>query len=1589
MPKKKYALLRKILKNSHGILSSDSSESGAEGFLFSSEEENLASEDDGGDFSSPAWSSNTNSSSSAHFARRPEKINPPKRPPAQRRSNHPWWEHSQKEKKKERQRKKERQKHRRVNKCLERINDSFFNTDQSAKCALEQKKRKDKCRKGTTTTITTTKNRRDRRGHTKWSASPHPGQRNSHGGSPIPEFHADWENPLQSNFPFSSSFLGKDMPAQRESTNQGNDCWTTCLQDQPTAKCVLCVEDTQMGKIKEIILSISAVKPMCISCFFIFTNLLHYHPVVCLSCFRRQFPPDRAAICAVCACPEKGTSMGTHREQLAVAKKELEIIMSLVKYKQRHSPPSDSFLNYFVNVSYCLKHLYLYLNSHQTLIFCRNRIFARYSVPFVDLLGRLTGGAKAVSFQRDGAEGWHWRQSHQRRDGVHQCAHQKEAPPVREVKGENLEGSEQVSYSEEVRDSEEVITSEHDTHSEDVTNSDHFYPLEPSNFARDVDWEAPHFSDHAQAVGSNGGALEKEEEAHHGGGSANGKGEEEEKEVEEEKEKVKEEEEEKEVKDEDEEVEEEDEEVKEEGVKEEKEEGNESEEAQRTGEENGPKESQKTEEEDESKEAQEAGEEDKPTPAECRKDQWEEDPTEKQGQHGEEVEEEEIEEDVEMVEVQENIPCVEEARQGGVEEEPERGETPEGKSPPAGEPTTEEPLLRREVESADAPPKEPLDRITLPLEEEATRKTDIIRKIISKNEEEKKLKEDHQMEEKIAHTFSEAVIYSLLELRSGKMASSFDQLKQYDIKFKERDFNKTVKKYHTRGDLFLYYVRYVQRKEREAQRLYESLQTANKEVQTVRRRFRLNYGTTPTQTDINQEVRTKDKQLRRAQILLGNKLSGFERLSNVKEAYRIVDEVRLQLGQALNGGGAEGELRLPKGIPLAMKNFLKNGISLCREDMRKNPSRGTTNGELLHLHAKYSNFRSDVQALLKMMTLLYARFSDRNRAANEEDTKDTLNEMKMFAYDRRAKKIIRNLDNPSKMRVPIQPCKWKAVAGRVSGGTQLRCGANTRGRRGTRRRAASSSFSSSPPMVFILDIKKKNLEKFLLHNNRVEIVDKHTILYLREVYHFDHIFINHIFCNGLMSSVVCKYVEKFVGQHNVALFNFSLTCARKKKMSFLNSFADCFEVAARKASGGKPEGGLQGRLATRLEAPLHARASPKPHAQPPPARVWGKHHDSKRDCKQGRAKKGKDTNYHEGGDDKSKCPNKDVDTSPNKSQKKRIKKKGTCQDDRTNDAHGKQKGSNTREKKTILTKIINELKKKTNETYADDTYSLTLHMYAQRGVGHLYNIGRRVFSGIEEAHKLQGGAAPDGGTPPDECTPPGDEPHDPSADADGNTDTDLNTRGSHKHAAPYSLCIDLKKIGNINRLINYKEINKYKRHTIIFLIKLEFSSRQGGEIQSKGQGRSHHKRIFHFALVDINIPIFDVMKRKKNKINYLTEFRNKKNFQNIFVNYIQSYFLNNPPPMVSASNKIVKFLFRNKPHTCFFLHMDDDFLFSNTTPLSYCTANLTKKGDAQNVNQDAQHGDEEKSNNVIILQLLYIYYWCTVCECGELENVGN
>ncbi|KMZ83717.1 hypothetical protein PVBG_00797 [Plasmodium vivax Brazil I] len=239
MPEK-YALLRKILNDRHGILSSDSSKSGAEDLLFSSGEESLRGKDYGG-LSSPSCSSNTGSGSSAHFTSRAKKEKQKRR---QKGRKHPC----------------------RLSKRLERTNHAGSDTDQSERAPTRGKK-KDHWRRGTTAREAKKTRRKRETADAQWTSPPHRG--NSRRWSPSPEphadwKHADWKNPLESNFPFSSAFLGKDTPPQREPTSCGGDCWQTCLRGQPTANCILCAEDTQMGKLKKIIPSIFAIKPMCI-----------------------------------------------------------------------------------------------------------------------------------------------------------------------------------------------------------------------------------------------------------------------------------------------------------------------------------------------------------------------------------------------------------------------------------------------------------------------------------------------------------------------------------------------------------------------------------------------------------------------------------------------------------------------------------------------------------------------------------------------------------------------------------------------------------------------------------------------------------------------------------------------------------------------------------------------------------------------------------------------------------------------------------------------------------------------------------------------------------------------------------------------------------------------------------------------------------------------------------------------------------------------------------------------------------------------------------------------------------------------------
>ncbi|SCL94363.1 hypothetical protein PBNK65NY_000228300 [Plasmodium berghei] len=124
--------------------------------------------------------------------------------------------------------------------------------------------------------------------------------------------------------------------------------------------------------------------------------------------------------------------------------------------------------------------------------------------------------------------------------------------------------------------------------------------------------------------------------------------------------------------------------------------------------------------------------------------------------------------------------------------------------------------------------------------------------------------------------------------------------------------------------------------------------------------------------------------------------------------------------------------------------------------------------------------------------------------------------------------------------------------------------------------------------------------------------------------------------------------------------------------------------------------------------------------------------------------------------------------------------------------------------------------------------------------------------------------------------------------------------------------------------------------------------------------------------------------KKKNQtaINYFLEFKNKQNFESIFINYIQAQLFNTQNS-IYHSYKTIQFLLQTNPHICFLLYIRDDFFLSNYH-------NLYSISNEENAPND-QSGNKSNNNEIInpkktqtnqntIIKLLYIYYWCIMCE---------
>ncbi|SBS97476.1 conserved Plasmodium protein, unknown function [Plasmodium ovale curtisi] len=786
--------------------------------------------------------------------------------------------------------------------------------------------------------------------------------------------------------------------------------------------------------------------------------------------------------------------------------------------------------------------------------------------------------------------------------------------------------------------------------------------------------------------------------------------------------------------------------------------------------------------------------------------------------------------------------------------------------------------------------------------------------------------------------FSESIIRSLLRLKNEKVQSSFHQLKIPPIKLNKINFNKTVKKYHSKGDLLLYYVKYVQRQERDADRLFQKLQDTKQDVENFQRRFKLHYGKEASQTDVNRSILAKSKQLSRMQILLENRINNFENIPNVREVYKIIDEFSELLQLSLSGRNYE------KRKITIIKQYLK-GISTLR-DRRVISRKDKKGNDLLILEEKYKHFHNDLSSLVNILTLLRNMFDVSNWETSKFDSFHVLKEIKFLLYDRGIKKLRDKL----KKVFPKGGYYLSARRGIDRGKNSTRSGEYLR---------FTHSEGNVPQLVCLLNVKKRNLDT-LINSDKVEIVSKNELTFLKESYFFDSIFVNNIYAYGFMSNVIEKYINHFANQNNVVLFNFSLHYAKSKKVFFLNCFRDNFSLD--KAKGKREKRGTK-----------QGTAKGGKKGSENNIKICSKHGEYSDNGEKGTTTQGGCTCCCSGGSGYAGCSSTAGDEL--------CRNFDSPKDEQKDYYHRR------RMKKTVFIKIIRELKKKLNEVYSHNNYKLTLNTYAQKGK-RLYNIGKCIF-------RDSANASPEGDIRKDKIkmrftNTDGHMHEDVREDEHHKLNKKWKERGGNTHkgknTTSYLHCIDLKRIKNVYKCINYKNMNKFKKYSLIFLIKLELYLPHRDITLQTFQKKKGKKVIFHFSLVDINVPIFDVMKRKESTVNYFIEFKNRTNFENIFINYIQSRFFNATIDDPSSQN-IVKFLFRKNSRTCFILYINDDFLFGDyfNRSIHDYTSKECKMDDEIMIGTTKKE-NKRNINKQTILQLLYIYYWCTACEGFTLNS---
>ncbi|CAD2106566.1 hypothetical protein YYG_00983 [Plasmodium vinckei petteri] len=1279
--------------------------------------------------------------------------------------------------------------------------------------------------------------------------------------------------------------------------------------------CIFCSKFEIVEKIKKF--AFNKIKPICASCFIIFLNLIKINSIICICCFKIYFPYKDIIRCAICKrhdskAVKKYDNNFKRKHNITSIINELNIFTSLYNYQFSNNINTDMFLNFFININYCFQDLYSYLSSHQVLIISKNWVYANYSKPFWDLLTDLNmikNKKEIKSNENDYINNFaqtlnkteKWRDYEISNSS---CLKKKKKSklnklekviknyitmldkPVRKdmtklVPKKNKENILYRQCSKPIETNRLPIQDEDEKKKEsNQIEEKYFTYLKLAEMKHQETIQQIKSILNEDVIKNR--CIEKQNNILDTFENGNINGDQKIKNVDDESKKG-------------------------EGIQN-VDNGNKTDEGIQNVD-NGNKTDEGIQNVDNGNKTDEG----------IQNEENENKKSERiQNEENENKKSERIQNVDNESKKDEGVQTVDNDNIKDQEVKNADNEVCSQNLHPFDEAKKEKEMKQQNMPQ----PNSYIENISM---KEENKSNEIKLEFAEMNNENVEKKEKNKIctkknienfseESKNSfENFSKTIITSLLKLKHEKIQSSYYHLKNASTKINQINFNKTVRKYYSKGVFLLYYIKYVQKQESEIQRVFRTVQAAETDVENFKRKFRIHYGKDANLSEINKSIYEKYKLLNRGKILLENKIKNFENSSTIKQIYQIIDEFSDILKTSLNKNKNEIE-QVEKRNLKTVNKYLKKVV---REKKRKN-------NKLNKLVKKYEYFHDELFSIIQILNLLYGISENgKNVDLANFNSASILRKIKMFLYTKKIKKLNECLKKGSTKKI-----KRNYSISNIS--YSIGPYKKTNFKHTYEKDKKCEKYI--PKVICILDIKKKNLDKFLTDNNPIKIIDKNNLIFIKELYSFDSIYINKIYIHDFMSNIVNNYITHFVNQNNVTIFNFSLNYSRNKKNVFLNSFKDYFH------------------------------------------------------CNKNRENTAKQNNRF------SILQNEHKEGGPQNSLTKNCQDNSSCLDE-PDDIKWK---NHNLKKNATLVKIINELKKKINEKYSYENYNLKLIVYAQKNKA-LYNINKCVFFKQNTVVSSEEGKKnnikkyrikidlknikkmkKNNNIYVDE------KKRRKSSDEVKNKSKD-KTHKKENYKIEYLNGVNLKKIKNINKHINYKNINKFKKYSIIFVIKLELLVSCENNIcikKNKKKKIKKKKRIFHFTLVDITIPIFDIMKKKnQTAINYFLEFKNKQNFESIFINYIQSQLFNTQNP-IYHSYKIIQFLLQTNPQICFLLYIRDDFFLSNHHSL-YSLSNDENNPNYQNenkTNHEIVKPKKMQTNQNTIIKLLYIYYWCIMCE---------